>query len=176
MLDENEFLSPYGIRSLSRFTRASVSFHVGEPEYGVALSAGESDSGCSAATRTGAARSGCRQRAHHPRAAAILRLLTATTSPSSARPAPAADDLYQVAEEISRGSAAFSSRTPTASGGEWRRAKFQEDPHWRDCIQFYEYFHGDNGRGLEPATRPAWTGVIASVTHFFATVTAEGHS
>ena len=39
--------------------------------------------------------------------------------------------------------------------------KFQEDPHWRDYIQFYEYFHGDNGAGLGASHQTGWTGVIA---------------
>jgi hypothetical protein len=40
-------------------------------------------------------------------------------------------------------------------------AKFQEDPHWRDYILFYEYFHGDNGAGLGSSHQTGWTGVIA---------------
>ena len=44
-----------------------------------------------------------------------------------------------------------SGRRPVYGGTE----KFQTDPHWRDHILFYEYFHGDNGAGSAPATRPA---------------------
>ena len=51
--------------------------------------------------------------------------------------------------------------------------KFQEDPHWRDCILFYEYFHGDNGAGLGASHQTGWTGVIARAMHLFATSTAE---
>jgi hypothetical protein len=50
--------------------------------------------------------------------------------------------------------------------------KFQ-DPHWRDCVQFYEYFHGDNGAGLGANHQTGWTGVIARAMHLFATTTAE---
>jgi hypothetical protein len=39
--------------------------------------------------------------------------------------------------------------------------KFQEDPHWRDHILFYEYFHGDNGAGLGASHQTGWTGVVA---------------
>jgi len=46
--------------------------------------------------------------------------------------------------------------------GEWRRAKISGDPNWTTCIQFYEYFHGDNGAGLDANTRRLWTGVIAA--------------
>jgi len=51
--------------------------------------------------------------------------------------------------------------------------KFQEDPHWRDCLQFYEYFHGDNGAGLGASHQTGWTGVVARGMHLFATTTAE---
>jgi len=50
---------------------------------------------------------------------------------------------------------------------------FQDDPHWRDHILFYEYFHGDNGAGLGASHQTGWTGVIARALHLFATSTAE---
>ena len=46
---------------------------------------------------------------------------------------------------------------------------FQMDPHWRDHILFYEYFHGDNGAGLGASHQTGWTGVIARLMHLFAT-------
>ena len=42
-------------------------------------------------------------------------------------------------------------------------AKFQEDPHWRDLILFYEYFHGDNGAGLGASHQTGWTALVASL-------------
>jgi len=48
---------------------------------------------------------------------------------------------------------------------------FQDDPHWRDLILFYEYFHGDNGAGLGASHQTGWTGVIARLMHLFATST-----
>jgi hypothetical protein len=42
-------------------------------------------------------------------------------------------------------------------------AKFQSDPHWADLIQFYEYFHGDNGAGLGASHQTGWTGLIAKL-------------
>ena len=51
--------------------------------------------------------------------------------------------------------------------------KFQEDPHWRDYLLFYEYFHGDNGAGLGASHQTGWTGIIARAMHVFATSTAE---
>ena len=43
----------------------------------------------------------------------------------------------------------------------WRDDKFQDDPHWRDLILFYEYFHGDNGAGLGASHQTGWTGIIS---------------
>ena len=78
-------------------------------------------------------------------------------------------NLYQVAEEISRrlGSMFLKDKDGhrPVNGGE---KKLQEDPHWRDCIQFYEYFHGDNGAGLGASHQTGWTGVIARAMHLFA--------
>jgi hypothetical protein len=83
-------------------------------------------------------------------------------------------NLYQVAEEISRRLASIflkdkAGRRPVYGG----TRKFQEDPHWRDCVLFYEYFHGDNGAGLGASHQTGWTGVIARSMHLFATTTAE---
>jgi len=48
-------------------------------------------------------------------------------------------------------------RRPVYGGAE----KFQSDPHWRDYILFYEYFHGDNGAGLGASHQTGWTGIVA---------------
>ena len=83
-------------------------------------------------------------------------------------------NLYRVAEEISRRLASMFLRSPDGrrpvNGG---AAKFQNDPHWRDCVQFYEYFHGDNGAGLGASHQTGWTGIVARLMHFFATVRAD---
>ena len=50
--------------------------------------------------------------------------------------------------------------------------KFQNDPHCRDLILFYEYFHGDNGAGLGASHQTGWTGIVARGMHLFATTTA----
>jgi hypothetical protein len=50
---------------------------------------------------------------------------------------------------------------------------FQDDPHWRDLILFYEYFHGDNGAGVGASHQTGWTGVIARLMDFFARVDAS---
>ena len=53
--------------------------------------------------------------------------------------------------------------------------KFQSDPHWRDQVLFYEYFHGDNGAGLGPATRPAGPGWWRNSSSFTAFWTPSGY-
>jgi hypothetical protein len=82
--------------------------------------------------------------------------------------------LYQVAEEIARRLASIflrdqNGRRPVYGG----TRTFQEDPHWRDCLLFYEYFHGDNGAGLGASHQTGWTGTIARLLHVFATLTPE---
>lgn len=83
-------------------------------------------------------------------------------------------NLYQVAEEISRRLVNIFLR-----GKDGRRPvygstrKFQEDPHWRDLVLFYEYFHGDNGAGLGASHQTGWTGCVARLMHLFATMTPE---
>jgi hypothetical protein len=83
-------------------------------------------------------------------------------------------NLFQVAEEISRRLASIFLRNKDGNrpvyGGS---RKFQEDPHWRDHLLFYEYFHGDNGAGLGASHQTGWTGDIARIMHFFATVKPE---
>jgi hypothetical protein len=46
-------------------------------------------------------------------------------------------------------------------------SKFQKDPHWRDNLLFYEYFHGDNGAGLGASHQTGWTGVVAKLIQIF---------
>ena len=83
-------------------------------------------------------------------------------------------NLYQVAEEITAPLSDIflkdeDGRRPVYGG----TRKFQEDPHWRDCILFYEYFHGDNGAGLGASHQTGWTGAIARIMHLFATMSPE---
>jgi hypothetical protein len=75
-----------------------------------------------------------------------------------------------VAEELSRRLSGIflrddQGRRPVYGGTK----KFQDDPHWRDLILFYEYFHGDNGAGLGASHQTGWTGVVARMMHLFAT-------
>ena len=82
--------------------------------------------------------------------------------------------LYQVAEDISGRLASIflrnaEGRRPVYGGTEM----FQEDPHWRDLVLFYEYFHGDNGAGLGASHQTGWTGTIARSLDVFARLSPE---
>jgi hypothetical protein len=89
--------------------------------------------------------------------------------------------LFEVARELSRRLASTFLREPSApaSGQAGRRpvyggtAKFQDDPHWRDLILFYEYFHGDNGAGLGASHQTGWTGLIAPLLDIFGRIDAK---
>ena len=176
MLDEKEFLSPYGIRALSRYhADLPYSFRVGDQEYRVSYLPAESDTGMFGGN------SNWRGPIWMPVNALIIRALlqyyiyygdefTIDCPTGSGRKLT----LYQVAEEITRRLGSIflrdkDGRRPVYGGAR----KFQEDPHWRDLILFYEYFHGDNGAGLGASHQTGWTGVIARAMHMFATTTAE---
>jgi hypothetical protein len=77
-------------------------------------------------------------------------------------------NLFEVSKEISdRLISTFtrdeSGRRPVYGGSE----KFQTDPHWRDYILFYEYFHGDNGAGLGASHQTGWTGAVAKLIQLY---------
>jgi len=60
-------------------------------------------------------------------------------------------------------------RRPVYGGTE----KFQNDPHWRDNIYFFEYFHGDSGAGLGASHQPGWTGLVATLIQFYGFVDSK---
>ena len=82
--------------------------------------------------------------------------------------------LFEVAKEIGRRLSSMFLRDANGNrpvyGG---TKKFQEDPHWKDYILFYEYFHGDNGAGLGASHQTGWTGTIARVLDLSARLTPE---
>jgi hypothetical protein len=176
MLDENEFLSPYGIRALSRrHAEHPYVFRVGDQEYRVSYLPAESDSGMFGGN------SNWRGPIWMPVNALIIRALlqyyifygndfTVECPTGSGRRMT----LYQVAEELVRRTAGIFLRDAAGRRPVYGATrKFQEDPHWRDLILFFEYFHGDNGAGLGANHQTGWTGVIARAMHLFTTSTAE---
>jgi hypothetical protein len=83
-------------------------------------------------------------------------------------------NLFEVAKEISdRLTRIFlrdaSGRRPVYGGTK----KFQEDPHWRDHVLFYEYFHADNGAGLGASHQTGWTGLVAKLIQLFGLLDAD---
>lgn len=77
--------------------------------------------------------------------------------------------LFEVAKELARRLSSIflrdaNGKRPVYGGTK----KFQEDPHWKDYILFYEYFHGDNGAGLGASHQTGWTGIIARTLDLFA--------
>jgi hypothetical protein len=176
MLDENEFLSPYGIRSLSRYhERHPFEFRVGEQRFTVPYLPGESDTGMFGGN------SNWRGPIWMPVNGLIIRALlqyyayygddfTVECPTGSGRRMT----LYQVAEEIGRRLGSIFLRNERGERPVYGGARrFQDDPHWRDLILFYEYFHGDNGAGLGASHQTGWTGIIARIQHLFATASAE---
>jgi hypothetical protein len=176
MLDEQEFLSPYGIRSLSRHhAQHPFVFRADGQEYSVGYVPAESD------TPMFGGNSNWRGPVWMPINTLIVRALmqyylyfgpdfTVECPTGSGRKM----NLYQVAEELGRRQAAIFLRNEQGerpfNGGV---RLMRDDPHWRDLIQFYEYFHGDTGAGLGASHQTGWTGVIARLMHLFATHTAE---
>jgi hypothetical protein len=174
LLDENEFLSPYGIRSLSRYHRdRPFAFRAGGQEYGVSYLPAESNTGMFGGN------SNWRGPIWMPVNGLIVRGLlhlyyfygedfTVECPTGSGRRMT----LYEVAQEIARRLSAIflrdaTGRRPVYGGA----ATFQDDPHWRDYILFYEYFHGDNGAGLGASHQTGWTGIIARLLDLFARMT-----
>ena len=176
MLDENEFLSDYGIRSLSRYhADHPYVMHVGGQEYRVSYLPAESDTGMFGGN------SNWRGPIWMPVNALIIRALlqyyafygddfTVEYPTGSGRYM----NLYEVAEDVGRRLSNIFVKDANGSRPVYGGVrKFQEDPHWRDCISFYEYFHGDNGAGLGASHQTGWTGIIARAMHMFATTTSE---
>jgi len=170
MLDENEFLSPYGIRALSRYhAEHPYVFNVGGQDYRVNYLPAESDTGMFGGN------SNWRGPIWMPVNALLIRALLSfygyygdnfkIECPTGSGTLM---NLFEVAREISnRLTRIFlrdqSGRRPVYGATE----KFQTDPHWKDYILFYEYFHGDNGAGLGASHQTGWTGLVAKLIELF---------
>ena len=176
MLDEQEFLSPYGIRAVSRWhEQHPYVVRVGGKEYQVSYQPAESQSGMFGGN------SNWRGPVWFPMNALLIRALFqfhGYYGDSFRVECPTGSGrlmtLLEVAKEISdRLQRIFlrdeTGQRPVFGGTE----KFQNDPHWRDCIPFYEYFHGDNGAGLGASHQTGWTALVASLAQIFGTVDAH---
>jgi hypothetical protein len=176
MLDANEFLSPYGIRSISRrHAEHPFVFTTGGQQYRVSYLPAESDTGMFGGN------SNWRGPIWMPVNALIVRALLqyyAYYGDGFMIECPTGSGkkmtLYDVAEDIGNRLAAIFLRDAHGRRPVYgATGKFQDDPHWRDLILFYEYFHGDNGAGLGASHQTGWTGTIATLMALFATTTPE---
>jgi hypothetical protein len=170
MLDENEFFGPYGIRSLSKFHQKNpYVFHVNGQEHRVDYLPAESNTGMFGGN------SNWRGPVWMPVNVLIIRALLQyylyygdnfkIECPTGSGKMM---NLFEVSKEIAdRLTGIFlrdrQGRRPVYGGTE----KFQSDPHWRDHILFYEYFHGDNGAGLGASHQTGWTGLVAKLIQLY---------
>jgi hypothetical protein len=176
LLDENEFLGPHGIRSLSRYhLDHPYMLNIGGLDYKVQYLPAESNTGMFGGN------SNWRGPVWMPVNLLIVRALMnlygffgdefKVQCPTGSGPHMT---LFEVAQEIVRRLTGTFLRDENGKrpvyGG---TARFQDDPHWRDLILFYEYFHGDNGAGLGASHQTGWTGLVAPLMDLFGRVDAQ---
>ncbi len=166
MLDEREFLSPYGIRAVSQFHREHPYVLVVDGhEHRVDYEPAESSTGLFGGN------SNWRGPIWFPINYLLIealqkfdhfygpRLMVECPTGSGERVT-----LWDVAGELSRRLTRIFLRAPggrrPVHGG---AGKFQTDPYWRDLILFYEYFHGDDGAGIGASHQTGWTGLVAKL-------------
>jgi len=170
MLDENEFLSPYGIRSISKFHEQNpFVFYVGGQEFRVDYLPAESNTGMFGGN------SNWRGPIWMPVNVMIIRALLnfylyygdnfKIECPTGSGKMM---NLFEVSKEISERLISIFTKNeegkrPVYGGTD----KFQNDPNWRDLILFHEYFHGDNGAGLGASHQTGWTGLVAKLIELF---------
>ena len=176
MLDENEFFGPYGIRALSKYHEDHpFIMYVGDQEHRVDYLPAESDNGMFGGN------SNWRGPVWMPVNALIIRALQQYYlyyGDNFKIECPTGSgnlmNLFEVSKELGRRLTSIFTRDesgirPVYGGSE----KFQTDPHWRDYILFYEYFHGDNGAGLGASHQTGWTGLVAKIIQLYGIMDPE---
>ncbi|MFA6162779.1 MAG: glucosidase [Methylobacter sp.] len=176
MLDENEFLSPYGIRSLSRYHQEHpFVFHHAGQEFRVDYLPGDSNTGMFGGNSNW--RGPVWMPVNYVLIVALYRL-HAFYGDTFTVECPTGSGqymtLFEVARELSnRLTLIFlrdgNGRRPVYGGSE----KFQTDPYWKDLVLFYEYFHGDNGAGIGASHQTGWTGCIARIIQGMGDITKD---
>jgi hypothetical protein len=164
MLDQSEFLSDYGIRSLSRYHKEHpYAFTVDGHEYRVSYEPAESSTGLFGGN------SNWRGPIWMPVNQLLiqaLRKLYSYYGDGFVAECPTGSgrfmNLWQIADELARRLTNIflrdsQGRRPVYGGS----SRLQTDPHWRDLVLFYEYFHGDNGAGIGASHQTGWTGLVA---------------
>jgi hypothetical protein len=177
VLDENEFLSPFGIRSLSRvYNDHPFEFTLAGSTYTVRYVPGESDSGLFGGN------SNWRGPVWFPGNYLLIEALERYHhfyGDSLKVECPTGSgrmmNLKEVADEIARRLVALflrdaAGRRPCHGAD----ARFAQDPHWRDLVLFYEYFHGDTGRGCGASHQTGWTSLVTRCLERLARVRSGG--
>ena len=163
LLDPNEFLSPFGIRSLSKYHQANpFTVNLKGHEQSVAYVPGESTS------LSFGGNSNWRGpiwfpanhllvealRTYHRFYGSILEVRTPGTTQAGVTLDESASDIVKRLTNLFR-------MSPQGRPAHGKDAVFKDDPHWKDLVLFYEYFHADNGRGLGASHQTGWTALVA---------------
>ena len=176
MLDEERFLGPHGIRSVSKWHEEHpYTIDIAGQAYTVAYEPAESRSGMFGGN------SNWRGPVWFPVNLLLIRALLQfylyygdgfrIECPTGSGNEM---NLYEVAEELSNRLTTTFTRDANGQRPVFGGAKlFQEDPTWGDNILFYEYFHGDNGAGIGASHQTGWSGVVARLIQFFASTDAD---
>ena len=176
MLDEEEFLGPHGIRSISRFHEKNpYVLHAGGQEYRVDYLPAESNTGMFGGN------SNWRGPVWMPVNIMLIRALQQYYlyyGDNFKIECPTGSgnlmNLFEVSKDLSNRLISTytrdkKGRRPVNGGSE----RFQTDPNWRDYILFYEYYHGDNGAGLGASHQTGWSGVVAKLIQLYGILDPE---
>ena len=176
MLDPDEFLGDYGIRSISkRHERNPYRFVHNQQEYIVQYLPAESDSGLFGGN------SNWRGPIWMPVNFAIIRALVVYFTyygndfkvefPTGSGQLA---NLYEIAENLAHRLTSIFTRNDEGLRPVFgSQQTFQSDPNWKDNLLFYEYFHGDNGAGIGASHQTGWSGLVVNLIHYFAANTQE---
>jgi hypothetical protein len=166
MLDENEFLSPYGVRSLSKAHLSSpYRIQVNGDSHEIGYEPGESQSGMFGGN------SNWRGPVWFPLNYLLIEALQRFDyylGPGFQVECPVGSkrtmSLGEVSQELSRRLNALFLRGPDSRRPiHGKRAHYHRNRHWRDLILFHEYFHGEDGRGLGASHQTGWTALVAKL-------------
>ena len=169
LLDPEQFLSPHGIRSLSKYHEANpYTYNVNGTDYSVEYMPAESRN------RMFGGNSNWRGPVWMPMNFLFVQALNAYArflgdTFTIADPTGSGDaiPLSQVADDMARRLTGLVVRDATGQRAVFGdNDYFQNDPHWRDLVPFYEYFDGDNGRGVGASHQTGWTATLALLLQF----------
>jgi len=176
MLDESEFFGPHGIRALSRFhLEHPYVFHHAGHEYRVAYVPGDSDSGMFGGNSNW--RGPVWMPINYLLYTALVRLYAFYGEEFKVECPTGSGKMFtllQVAQELGeRLTRIFLHDEAGRRPVDGRAIHFADDPHWRDLVQFHEYFHGDTGAGIGATHQTGWTGCVAAIMKTSAIFTQE---